>query len=153
MKRIAARDYQEYPFSAEAIYQVLADITGYKKWWPWGIKVKVLKETPEGLGSKIEVWVSGGWFRCETVSLKPNECVTVQYYEGVVVGDSYWTIEPLGNGKTRVGYIIDLEPHGLLFRTLANIIDISKVHSLQFKRVMKSLHRYLNSISDQTRGY
>ncbi len=147
MRRIVASDYQEYPFSPELIYQVLSDISGYKKWWPWGIRVKVLKKTPEGLDSKIEVWASGGWFRCKTTSLNPTDSVSIQYYAGVVSGESYWSIEALGNGMTKVCYTIDLEPHGVMPRLLSNVINISKIHSLQFKRVFRSLHRHLNVIT------
>jgi ribosome-associated toxin RatA of RatAB toxin-antitoxin module len=148
MKRIIACDCQEYPYSPEVIYQVLADIPGYKDWWPWGITVKVIKKTSEGLDSKIEVWASGGWFRCKTTSLNPPNRVNIDYYAGVVSGESYWSIEALGNGMTKVGYTIDLEPYGVIPRMLSNIINISKLHSLQFKRVLSSLHRYLNLITD-----
>lgn len=147
MRRIIASDFLDYPFAPEMIYAVLADIPGYKKWWPWGVRVKVLKRTSEGIGSKIEVWASGGWFRCETTSLKPNERVDMTYYTGVVQGESYWSIEARDNGRTRVYYTIDLEPKGLLFRMLSEIINISAIHSWQFKRVLKNLYKHLSLVN------
>lgn len=148
MRRIIASDAYEYPFSPQLIYQVLADIPGYKNWWPRGVKVKVLEENENKLGSKIEVWASGGWFRCMTTSLNPPSSVDVLYYAGVVLGESKWTITPLENGMTKVTYSIDLEPNGVLPRAFSNVVNISTIHSLQFKRVLKSLDRYLNSLKE-----
>jgi ribosome-associated toxin RatA of RatAB toxin-antitoxin module len=146
MRRIKATDYREYPFSPELIYETLKDVSGYKNWWPKGVKVKVLEETLNGLDSKIEVWASGGWFRCKTTAFNPPNRVNIQYYAGVVKGESYWSIELLENGMTKVGYIIDLEPHGILPRLVSNVINISTIHSLQFKRVLRNLHIHLKSI-------
>lgn len=145
MRRVIASDDYEYPFSPQLIYQVLADIPGYKKWWPRGVKVKVLEDKGNNLGSKIEVWASGGWFRCKTTCLNFPNRVDIQYYAGVVLGESNWSIKPLKNGMTKVSYTIDLEPHGALPRALSNVVNISTIHSLQFKRVLKSLDQYLNA--------
>lgn len=145
MRRIIASDDYEYPFSQQLIYQVLADIPGYKNWWPRQFRVKLLEKTPNNLDSKIEVWASGGWFRCKTTSLNPPNRVGITYYQGVVVGDSFWSIEPLDNGMTKVSYSIDLEPHGIIPCLVSNFINISTIHSLQFKRVLRSLHRYLST--------
>ena len=147
MRRIIASDFREYPFSPQLIYQVLSDVSGYKSWWPLGVKVKVLEKTANGLNSKIEVWASGGWFRCQTTALNPPNRVCIQYFAGVVCGESYWTIEPLANGLTKVGYSINLEPHGILPRLISNMVNISMIHSLQFKRVLRSLHQHLESLT------
>lgn len=152
MRRIIASDDYEYPFSPQLIYQVLADIPGYKNWWPRQFRVKLLEKTPNNLDSKIEVWASGGWFRCKTTFLNPPNRVDINYYQGVVVGDSFWSIEPLDNGKTKVSYSIDLEPHGVLPRLISNFVNISTIHSLQFKRVLLSLHRYLNQLKENNRA-
>jgi ribosome-associated toxin RatA of RatAB toxin-antitoxin module len=146
MSHIIAKDYQEYPYSPEIIYNVLSDITAYKNWWPPIFHVKVLEKKPEGLNSKIRVWASGAWFRCNTTSLNPPSRVGITYYSGVVVGESYWDIEDLGNGKTKVTYSIDLEPNGAIPQLFARIINIAWVHSLQFKLVFKYLNRYLDSL-------
>lgn len=149
MTKIRARDSFEYPYPPEVIFPVLADITGYKKWWPREFRVKILQREKEYKNSKIEVWASGGWFRCETRRTVFPKRVDISYYQGVVVGDSWWDIEPLANNKTRVSYEIDLEPNGLLMKLVVKVINISALHSFQFKRVLKKLNSYLAQIDSE----
>lgn len=136
-------DCRDYQYSPETIFKVLADAPGYAKWWPFDVKVKVLKQSLSGVDSKIEVWASGGWFRCKVTSLDAPYRVGIQYYDGVVSGNSDWRIETLSNGLTRVSYSIDLEPHGVVARVLSNVINFSTIHSVQFRRILRALDRYL----------
>lgn len=143
MTKIKARDSFEYSYPPEVIFPILADITGYKKWWPREFRVKVLQKEKNYHHSKIEVWASGGWFRCETQKTAFPERIDICYYQGVVLGDSWWEIEPLAKGRTRVSYEIDLEPNGILMNMVVKVINISALHSFQFKRVLKKLNTYL----------
>lgn len=147
MQRLSATDSRIYPYPPEVIYSVLSNISGYAEWWPWGVKVKVLERTPQRIGDKIEVWASGGWFRCKVNALNPSERVGIEYYAGVVRGDSYWSIIDLKDGRTEVCYTIDLELHGLFPKLLGYIINFSWIHSLQFRRVLRCLEIYLKTIS------
>lgn len=147
INRIQAKDYYEYPYSPQMIFQVLADLPGYKNWWPGEFRVRVLKKTEDYLHSKIEVWASGGWFRCETVSLAFPKRIDICYYQGVVRGDSWWNLEELENGRTKVSYSIDIEPNGRFMSLVARLINISVLHSFQFKRVLKRLHRHLDTLA------
>ncbi|MEL1135226.1 SRPBCC family protein [Desulfitobacterium sp. THU1] len=151
MSRIQARDSYEYPYSLDMVYTILADIPGYKSWWPGEFRVRILEQTQDHLHAKIEVWASGGWFRCETTSLTSPHRIDIRYYQGVVVGESWWDLEGLPNGYTKVSYSINLEPRGRVMGCVARIINISALHSFQFRRVLKRLHRHLDSLQAQER--
>lgn len=143
MQHLAAKDCQVYAYSSDKIYEVLSDIPGYAKWWPWGVRVKVIEQSPDRVGDKIEVWASGGWFRCRVSALQPSKRVEINYYEGVVVGQTYWTITPLLDGRTKVCYAIDLDLNGLFPKLIGVVINFSTIHSFQFRRVLASLDNYL----------
>jgi len=146
MTKICARDSYIYPYSPQEIYPLLANIPGYKEWWPGEFHVRILEKTEDYLHSKIEVWASGGWFRCETTALEFPKRIDIQYYQGVVVGNSWWDLEEVAGGHTKVSYCIDLKPNGRIMNVAAKIINISAFHSFQFKRVLKKLHSHLNTL-------
>ncbi|AHF06813.1 type II toxin-antitoxin system RatA family toxin [Desulfitobacterium metallireducens] len=143
MQHLMASDCRLYSYPPEKIYEVLSDIPGYAKWWPWGVRVKKIEQSLDRIGDKIEVWASGGWFRCSVNDLRPNERVEIVYYAGVVLGETYWTITPQEDGSTRVCYTIDVELNGLLPKLMGVVIDFSAIHSFQFKRVLACLDNYL----------
>lgn len=143
MQRLMAEDFQVYAYPPEKIYEVLSDIPGYARWWPWGVRVKVLEKNPSRIGDKIEVWASGGWFRCKVNALQPTERIGIEYYAGVVLGETYWTITPQQEGGTKVCYTINLELHGSLPKLMGVIINFSAIHSFQFRRVLASLDNYI----------
>lgn len=146
MSRIQAKDSYDYPYPPQMIYPLLADIPGYRSWWPGEFRVRILEKSRDHLHAKIEVWASGGWFRCETISLSFPNRVDIRYYQGVVIGESWWDLEELENGGTKVSYSIALEPHGRIMGFVAKMINISALHSFQFQRVLKRLHRHLDSL-------
>lgn len=144
MQHLRAKDCQVYAYPPEKLYEVLSDIPSYAKWWPWGVRVKVIEQSPNKIGDKIEVWASGGWFRCKVDALQPCQRVGIKYYAGVVLGETYWTITPLQDGRTKICYVIDLELNGILPKLVGVVINFSAIHSFQFRRVFASLENYLS---------
>lgn len=149
MQHLMATDCRVYSYPPEIIYEVLSDIPGYAKWWPWGVRVKVIEQSSDRIGDKIEVWASGGWFRCIVNALHPIGRVEIKYYAGVVLGETYWTITPQQDGRTKVCYAIDLELHSLLPKLMGVFINFSAIHSFQFRRVLESLDNYLRNFSSK----
>lgn len=143
MQHLSATDCKLYSSSPEKIYQVLSDLPGYVQWWPWGVRVKVLERSSNKIEDKIEVWASGGWFRCKVSSLEPNNRVGIEYYQGVVLGESYWTITPQQDGLTKVCYTINLKLNGIIPKLLGVLINFSRIHSFQFRRVLRCLDNFL----------
>ena len=133
MKRIISSDSCKLSHSAEKVFDAVSDVTVYKDWWSSNVKIKVLEAKEVRVGSRVEIRASGGWFRCEVVSMsKPNE-VRIKYYEGVQLGEGIWKLEKLGENETMLTYNINLEPNGLMPRFLSNLINFSKIHSKAMK--------------------
>ena len=42
------------------VWNVLIDFDSYAKWWPQSVRIRVLKTTPELIGSQFEVRPFGG---------------------------------------------------------------------------------------------
>ena len=100
----------------------------------------------KGVGSQVDIRASGGWFRCEVVSVnKPNE-VRIKYYEGVQLGAGIWKVKKTGENETMLTYDINLEPNGFMPRLLSNFVNFSKFHSKAMKGMFASLDRYLTTL-------
>ena len=146
MKKIISADSCRLNHSAESVFNAVADVMVYKNWWSNNVKVKVLESSSNFIGSRIEIRASGGWFRCEIVSVNKPYKVRVRYYAGVQIGEGIWTNEKTGDSDTKLTYSIKLEPFGFIPRFLSNFINFSKIHSKAMKEMFVSLDRYLSSI-------
>lgn len=145
MKRIISSDSCILKHSAEKVFDAVSDVTVYKDWWSSNVKIKVLNAKAERTGSRVEIRASGGWFRCEIVSVSKPDEVRIKYYEGVQLGEGIWKVEKTGENETMLTYDINLEPNGFMPRLLSNFINFSKIHSKAMKGMFAGLDRYLSS--------
>lgn len=143
MRRITAQDSAVFNCPAEKIYDAVADMSQYEKWWGPKVKVKILEISSSQIGSKVEVRAAGGWFRCEIISLKPFEEIGILYYEGVQKGEGIWRINKLEKNIAELTYLIDLEPNGFIPRILSNFMNFSKLHSAAMRDLFSGLENYL----------
>ena len=143
MRRIISNDKYIYKHNAEKIFDAISDFRVYSLWWGKEVQVKLIQVTERKIGSQVEVKASGGWFRCELVSLKPFEEVRIKYYEGVQSGEGIWKINQLEDGKCELIYSIDLEPKGFIPRLLSDYINFSKIHSKAMLGLFEGLEKYL----------
>ena len=145
MRRIISTDSYRLKFSAERVFNAVSDVSVYKDWWSRKVKIKVLNMTEELAGSRVEIRASGGWFRCEIVSVMRNSEVRVKYYEGVQTGEGIWNLEKAGDEETNLTYSINLEPNGIIPGVLSNFINFSRIHSNAMKEMFAGLEKYLQS--------
>lgn len=87
MRRIISTDSYRLKFSAERVFNAVSDVSVYKDWWSRKVKIKVLNMTEELAGSRVEIRASGGWFRCEIVSVMRNSEVRVKYLREMALVD------------------------------------------------------------------
>jgi ribosome-associated toxin RatA of RatAB toxin-antitoxin module len=144
MRRIISTDSCRINHSAEKVFYAVADVMVYKNWWNKRVKVEVLESNADFIGSKVEIRASGGWFRCEIVSVKKPFEVRVFYYAGVQKGEGIWTIIPAGDSGAVLTYSINLEPNGFMLRLLSNFLSFSKIHSNAMKEMFAGLDKYLS---------
>jgi coenzyme Q-binding protein COQ10 len=99
------------PYSAELLYQIVADVKSYPDFLPWCLGAHMLKETETELVADL---VIGYGFLKEkfrsNVSLTPYERIEVQYSQGPFrYLKSYWAFKPQGTSATKVEFFIDFE--------------------------------------------
>ncbi len=142
MRRIRANDCRTLPFSAEQVREAVLDFDNYHRWWPRKLRMQVLRNTPNHLGSQIEVRPTGGWFVCEIAAVAEQQIV-IDYVAGLHRGRGVWSFEKTAEG-VRVCYEIDLEPQGWLPRLLSHVMDFGRMHSNQMEQVFDGLERWLS---------
>jgi ribosome-associated toxin RatA of RatAB toxin-antitoxin module len=142
VRRTQTTDCRILRFDLGQAFAALLDLDYYARWWPSQLRIRVLKTTPNHVGSRIEVCPRGGWFTCEISQVIPEREIEIRYVDGVHRGTGRWTFEPVAGG-TQVCYRIDLEPHGRLPRLLSHVLNFAKLHSGMMEKVFDGLADWL----------
>jgi hypothetical protein len=142
MRRTVATDCRTLPFDLTCVYAALVDFENYPTWWPAELHLRVLRTSPELVGSRFEVRPYGGRFVCEVARVVPRLEVVIYYCEGLHRGTGVWTLEQTAAG-VRVCYRIDLEPQGWLPRLLSDWLDFGRMHSQGMERLFDGLEARL----------
>lgn len=146
MQKIHSVNSITLPFSAEAIWEVLTDISSYSLWWPSTLKTKVLNVTQELIGSQIEVRPYGGLpFICAFAASVDHLELTMQY-SGIYSGTGIWKLSET-NGRTKVDYEINLDINNRFIRLLSYVMPVDKVHYKLMDEVLFGLKNRLESLS------
>lgn len=140
MDRIKAKDSRHFSAAPERILPVLLDVGKFHTWWPASIQFAVLKQTPDGVGSEVEIKPFGGNnFCCRLESVDASR-VVMRYFKGIYSGEGIWTLTPSGSG-TDVAYEVDLEITSMTVRMLARMVDVRGLHSKLMGEVFDGLQR------------
>jgi ribosome-associated toxin RatA of RatAB toxin-antitoxin module len=151
MRRTLATDCRMLPFAVAKVYAALLDCESYPRWWPAPLRVRVLKSTPDRVGSRIEIRPFGGRFICKIGKVVPDQEILIRYVDGVHRGEGRWTFEAVAQG-TRACYRIDLEPQGWLPRLLSIWMDFGKLHSRSMAKVFDGLEEWLRARRTSAEG-
>jgi ribosome-associated toxin RatA of RatAB toxin-antitoxin module len=144
MRRTQVTDCRVFSFDAACVYAALIDFGSYPKWWPSELRLKVLRETADLVGSRFEVRPRGGSFVCEVVALDDQRELQIRYVDGLHRGTGLWTLRQHENG-TQVCYQIDLEPQGFVPRLLSHVINFASIHSNGMEKVFDGLQQWLST--------
>lgn len=142
MHTIQAEDTAVIPAAPEAIWRAISDFSSYHKWWPSSVRIEVRRNSPELVGSQVQLRPFGGRaFLCEAVSIREGAELLLQY-SGVYRGPGAWTIIA-GGGNCRVVYRVDLEIVDPLMKLLSYILPIPRLHSSLMREVFAGLAGYV----------
>ena len=106
------REQRDLPYSAEQMYDLVADIRRYPEFLPWCDHAAVLATEPDGM--KAEVGISFAGIR-QTFTTRnthvPGREVRMKLVDGPFSNlDGTWKFAPLGDGKQRACKV-SLEMH------------------------------------------
>ncbi|MFC1586795.1 SRPBCC family protein [Planctomycetota bacterium] len=145
MKRIENKSSRRYKYMAEDIYNVMADIENWSKWWPNTFQFKAVEATPEVVGSKLAVNSMGGKFEWEIDGVKPNEEICISYTTGPLVGAGRWTFEQTSD-STVVSYEVILEPQHWMLKLMTRFMDCNHLFNVYIQSVLDSLGKRLEKL-------
>ena len=143
MTTIRVTDETVIPFPQEAVWEVIAKVNDYPRWWPDSLEIKILKDTGEALGTEVEIKPHGSRpFCCRVNSVQPTHTLGAEYFGSLMEGKGGWRLEP-AEGGTRVFYDIDVIAHGWLVDLMGKAIDFNHLHSRMMKDVFVCLEQEL----------
>jgi len=142
MRRIQAEDAAVIASPPNQIWRAITDFSSYAKWWPSSVSIVVRRNTPELVGSQVQLKPYGGRaFVCEVESIREGAELRLQY-SGVYRGTGVWTIAA-GDGNCRVTYRVDLEIVDPMMKLLSFVVPIPRLHSNLMREVFAGLAGYL----------
>lgn len=142
MDRIQARDSRTFNAPSDRILPILLDVSRFHAWWPASIQFSVLKHTPEGLGSEIEIKPFGGNSFCCRIESMDSTRIVMRYFKGIYSGEGIWTLTPVAGG-TDVAYAVNLEITSMTVRMLAKMVDVKGLHSKLMNEVFDGLQKMI----------
>lgn len=146
MPKIIASDSTYLNHSIETIWKVISDFNSYKKWWPALINLEIAHTSPQIIGSTLVAKpFNGRSFSIKAVEVKPFSEIKLNYFAGIYSGDGRWILESV-NDKTKLTYEVDLMIIDKFTKVIALVVPVSKIHSLIFKKIFRSLEKYLDEL-------
>ncbi|WP_337872274.1 SRPBCC family protein [Ignavibacterium sp.] len=146
MPKIIASDSTYLNHSIVKVWEVISDFNSYKKWWPAVVNLEVLNTSPQIIGSTLVAKpFNGRSFSIKAVEAKPFSEIKLKYFAGIYSGDGRWIFESV-NDKTKLTYEVNLIITDKFTKVIAWIVPVSKIHSLIFKKIFRSLEKYLEEL-------
>lgn len=146
MPKIIASDSTYLNHPIEKVWQVISDFNSYKKWWPALVNLEVSNTSLQIIGSTLVAKpFNGRSFSIKAVEVKPFSEIKLKYFAGIYSGDGRWILESV-NDKIKLTYEVDLIITDKFTKAIARIVPISKIHSIIFKKIFRSLEKYLEEL-------
>ena len=139
------RESQELPYSAQQIYDLVADVAAYPEFLPWTQKARIRCQTSSGFEADL---VLGFQFVRETftsrVTLMPAEYRV--HAQGIGSGPfsrliNDWRIAPVDENRCQVNFLVDFEIRNFALRRV-----IEPVYSQAQRQVMGAFKSRANTL-------
>lgn len=144
VKRYTTEDVRVFEEAPGAVYGALADLESWNKWWPKGVRFRVVQLTAALKGTKLEVLPWGRSFFAEVDFVEPGAGLGFAYRAGPYRGAGTWKLEA-EDEHTRVAYRSDLTVHpSLIAEHFLNAKDFSTRHTRFMRSVFDGLAWWLN---------
>ena len=117
------------PYTAQQMYDLVADIEAYPAFLPWCAAARIRKRTPTETGERIDadLVISFKVFRekfSSRVTLDPGACkVDVAYLDGPFKYlNNHWQFKSLPDGGCTVDFFVDFEFKSKVLQALIGIV-------------------------------
>lgn len=118
------------PYSAQAMYDLVADVASYPKFLPWTAAARIRARTPQPDGTEVmeaDLVISFKVFRerfGSRVRLRPAEMkIDTEYLDGPFrYMKSYWSFRPTGPESCDVEFFVDFEFRNAILQGIIGIV-------------------------------
>lgn len=112
---------RELPYSAEQMYDLVADVRRYAEFLPWVVATRV--KSDDGAVMIADMLVGFSALRekfTSRVVKEPNRSIKVEYIEGPLKSlENDWTFTPAQDGGCTIGFSVDFAFRNAIFERLA----------------------------------
>ncbi|MCP5073968.1 MAG: type II toxin-antitoxin system RatA family toxin [Rhodobacteraceae bacterium] len=122
-------EIRRMPYSAQQMYDLIADVSAYPEFLPWCSAARIRKRTPQGAREVIEadLVISFKVFRerfGSRVTLRPEENrIDVEYLDGPFrYLNNHWAFAPLDDGNCEVDFFVDFEFKSSILQALIGVV-------------------------------
>ncbi|MEW4447950.1 type II toxin-antitoxin system RatA family toxin [Qipengyuania sp. JC766] len=115
------REHRVLPYSAEQIFDLVADVASYPDFLPWVVATRVRKDTEQELVADMVVGFKSlrERFTSRVEKSRPSRIV-VHYVDGPMRElDNRWLITPVSETECEVDFCVDFTFKNRVFETLA----------------------------------
>jgi coenzyme Q-binding protein COQ10 len=117
------------PYSAQQMYDLIADVQRYPDFLPWvaACRVRSRRPLPDGEVLDADMVVSFKVFREKfgsRVTLKPEQyCIDVEYLEGPFrYLNNHWKFEQQGPDRCEIDFFVDFEFRSAILQRLIGVV-------------------------------
>ncbi|AKM10059.1 type II toxin-antitoxin system RatA family toxin [Croceicoccus naphthovorans] len=115
------RESRELPYSAEQMFDLVADVAKYQKFLPWVVATRVRSDSETEMVADMMVGFKAlrEKFTSKVHKERPTRIV-VEYVDGPLNHlENSWHFEPLGPGRCRIDFCVDFTFRSAVFETMA----------------------------------
>ncbi|PLS20670.1 type II toxin-antitoxin system RatA family toxin [Neptunicoccus cionae] len=120
---------RQMPYSAQQMYDLIADIGAYPKFLPWcaGARIRDRKQVGETEIIDADLVISFKVFREQfgsRVTLHPDDLkIDVEYIDGPFrYLNNHWSFTPLDNGGCEVDFFVDFEFKSAMLQAVIGVV-------------------------------
>ena len=117
----AIREIRLLPYTAEQMFDLVADVGSYPEFLPWVVATRVRNRTETGLEADMLVGFKAIREKFTSrVELDRPRSVRVHYIDGPLRDlDNRWTFSDTGDGGCEIGFAVDFAFKNMMFEALA----------------------------------
>jgi coenzyme Q-binding protein COQ10 len=115
------RERRRLPYSAEQMYDLVADVGRYNEFLPWVVAVRIKSDSPEEMVADLLVGFKAlrEKFTSRVLKRRP-ERIEVIYLDGPMRDlDNVWQFNPLPEGGCEVDFHVEFSFRNAVFESLA----------------------------------
>jgi coenzyme Q-binding protein COQ10 len=118
---VGIRETRRLPYSAEQMFDLVADVKRYREFLPWVIATRVRSDSETEMVADMVVGFKSirETFTSRVAKDRPNE-IAVHYVDGPLEDlDNVWTFRAIDEGTCEIDFAVDFQFKNRVFQALA----------------------------------